>query len=215
MPLQNRVTPTQEIIVHPMRGLFMGNRGILHDENQQLGRSRWKHTHWIICLTKFRGRHRPVMTPRKYTELFFLDEAVALAAGHRPCAECRREDYNSYMAAIRTAFGGQAPRAGQLDQQLQSERVSRTRKQITHRANVDDLPDGTFIRMPGEQTHTQGDIRLLAGGRLLLWEMEGYLDDGRQVSDLVKNCKVDVLTPPTSVLALRAGYQPVLHPDIV
>src|SRR5688500_15168681 len=98
MPLQNRVTPFGEIEAAPARGLFMGNRGILHDANQQLGRARWRHKSWVTCLLSFKDRRREVMAPRRYTELFFCDEAVALAAGHRPCAECRREDYERFRA---------------------------------------------------------------------------------------------------------------------
>ena len=99
MPRQNRVLPTGEIIAHPARGRFMGNRGILHDASGHLGRSRWKLMGWVTCVLDFKGRQRTVMSPGTYTELFFHDEAVALAAGHRPCAECRRADYRAYRAA--------------------------------------------------------------------------------------------------------------------
>ncbi|MGB8623555.1 MAG: hypothetical protein WCD16_12105, partial [Paracoccaceae bacterium] len=105
MPLQNRVLPTGEIVVHPARADFMGNRGILHGGNRQLGTARWRHKTWITCLLSFKGRKRVPMTPGRYTELFFLDEAVALAAGHRPCAECRRADFLRYRDAWQAATG--------------------------------------------------------------------------------------------------------------
>ena len=97
MPLQNRVTPGGEIIADPARGTLMGNRGILHDAGQRLGVARWRHPHWIYCRLSFKGRRRAVMAPGRYTELFFLDEASALAAGHRPCYECRREDFLRFL----------------------------------------------------------------------------------------------------------------------
>jgi hypothetical protein len=207
--LQNRVTPAGEIIRHDMRGLFMGNRGILHDDHRQLGVSRWKHPHWIICLTEFRERHRVVMTPRRYTELFFLDEAVALAAGHRPCAECRRAAYNQYIAAVSDDFEDGPPKVAELDRRLQTERVDRQRQQITHEAPLKDLPDGTMLRLPDETEQ----IRLKKGNRLLLWAMESYVDDGKLVGHSGAGQSVEVLTPPTSVRALQAGYQPFLHPS--
>lgn len=104
MPLQNRVTPFGEIIAHPARGELMGNRGILHDASQRLSPSRWRHRHWVTCLTRFKEWQRRVMQPHAYTELFFLDEATALAAGHRPCALCRRERYRSFQTSMQRAF---------------------------------------------------------------------------------------------------------------
>ncbi|MDB5560081.1 MAG: hypothetical protein JWQ36_3015, partial [Enterovirga sp.] len=115
MPRQNRVLPTGEIVALPFRGAFMGNRGILHDEAGRLGRARWRHPHWIICRLAFKGRRRAIMAPRRYTELFFPDEAVALAAGHRPCAECRRDAFGAYRSALARAEGGPAHSAASLD----------------------------------------------------------------------------------------------------
>ena len=109
MPLQNRVSPLGEIVATAERGGLMGNRGILHDRDRRLGVSRWKHPHWVCCRLAFLGRHRPVMTPGRYTELFFLDEATALAAGHRPCAECRRADYTRFLDAWTAAHGARPP----------------------------------------------------------------------------------------------------------
>ncbi|HEY9058475.1 MAG TPA: hypothetical protein VIN77_15095, partial [Aurantimonas sp.] len=134
MPLQNRVTPLGEIIADPARGTLMGNRGILHDGNRELGRSRWKHKAWIACTLAFRGRKRTPMTPGRYTELFFLDEATALAGGHRPCAECRRADFNAYRTAWATAHCLDAPpTAKAMDDMLHAHRVkSRLREQVHH-----------------------------------------------------------------------------------
>jgi hypothetical protein len=116
MPLQNRVTPFGEIVAHPARGMVMGNRGILHDSGRRLHPTRrWTHKTWICCLCEFKGRHRAVMTPGRYTELFFLDEATALAAGHRPCFECRRADANQFAAAWAHGNGGPLPSAGDMD----------------------------------------------------------------------------------------------------
>ena len=122
MPLQNRVTPAGEIIADPARGTLMGNRGILHDAQQRLGAARWRHRHWIYCRLAFKGRWREVMAPSRYTELFFLDEATALAAGHRPCCECQREDFRRFQAAWQQAFG-HAASAGAIDRALHEARV--------------------------------------------------------------------------------------------
>jgi hypothetical protein len=184
----------------------MGNRGTLHDEHRQLGRARWRHPHWIICKTEFKNRHRVVMTPRRYTELFFLDEAVALAAGHRPCAECRRTEYNAYLTAIADITGQRRLQANELDKRLHQERLSDQRRQRTHKVRLADLPDGVFIRHPSSAT----DIRLLWQDRLLKWNMEGYEDDGQRASILQNDDIVEVLTPPVSVQALKGGYRPVL-----
>jgi len=121
--LQNRVTPFGEIVATPARGLSMGNRGILHDDRRRLGRRRWTHKAWICCVTEFRGRRRQVMAPGRYTELFFLDEAVALAAGHRPCFECRRAAANAFAAC----WGGE-PRAPDMDRVLHAERLAGNRQ---------------------------------------------------------------------------------------
>jgi len=196
----------------------MGNRGILHDDQRQLGNSRWTHSHWIICLTEFKNRHRQVMAPRHYTELFFMDEAVALAAGHRPCAECRRADFNRYVAAVAEASGQPPARASVLDRQLHAERVHRNRRQKTHSLRLSEIPDGAMVHCPARTS----DIRLRQANKLLLWRTEGYIDDGTTISDTGNresgNKKIDadqvieVLTPPVSVLALRAGYRPVIYP---
>src|SRR5262245_6485047 len=123
MPRQNRVTPWGEIVAMPERGTLMGNRGLLHDAEGQIMRP-WRERRWIICLLDFKGRRRSVMSPGLYTELFFLDEATALAAGHRPCAECRRERFNAFRDAWLKGNGGAAPvTAPDIDRRLHEERL--------------------------------------------------------------------------------------------
>ncbi|NNM73016.1 hypothetical protein [Enterovirga aerilata] len=198
MTRQNRVLPTSEIVALPFRGAWMGNRGILHDEEGRLGRARWRHPHWIICRLEFRGRHRPVMAPRRYTELFFFDEAVALAAGHRPCAECRRGAFEAYRSAWARAQGGKPPSAAAMDAVLHSARTDlRTRDPATFAAALGELPDGVFVRTgPGEAA-------LLSDGRLHPYLGEGY-GPPRMAGT---RTAVEVLTPAPTVAALRAGYQ--------
>jgi hypothetical protein len=203
-PLQNRVTPTGEIVAVPARGLLMGNRGCLHGADRTLGVARWRSKLWICCVLDWRGHRRDPMPPGRWTALFFLDEATALAAGHRPCAYCRRPAYVSYAGAWRAARGlAEPPRAGEMDAQLHAERVdSRSRRQRTHQAPAGTLPDGVMIRSgegPG----------LVAAGHVRPWSFAGY---GAPVA-LRDDEPVEVLTPPSSVAALAAGYRPVLHPS--
>jgi hypothetical protein len=203
MPLQNRVTPAGEIVADPARGLLMGNRGCLHAPDRRLGASRWRSKMWIACVLDWRGRRRDPMPPGRWTALFFLDEATALAAGHRPCGYCRREDYLAYAEAWRRAAGlERRPRAGEMDARLHSERVEpRTRHQRTRPAVAGDLPDGVMIRHSGMSG-------LLAGGRFLPWSFAGYRDP----IALAPDAAVELLTPPASVAAIAAGYRPMLHP---
>ena len=195
MALQNRVTPFADIIATPERGLMMGNRGILHDGNRRLGRRRWTHKAWICCVTEFRGRKRRVMAPGRYTELFFLDEAVALAAGHRPCFECRREAAKAYAAC----WGGD-PRAGEMDRALHAERLDGRRRRI-HICESVELPDGAFVSR-------DGFAWLVRGPLLLRYTPGGY--DGATERPAGA---VEVLTPPATLRVLRAGYAPLLHPS--
>jgi hypothetical protein len=196
-PRQNRVLPTGEIVARPFRGLFMGNRGILHDGAGRLGVSRWKHPHWVCCVLQFKNRHRQVMTPNHYTELFFLDEAVALAAGHRPCAECRRADFNAFRAAL-----GPDLSAPGIDAALHPARVeSHSRRQIRHDAPLDRLPDGTFILQ-------DGTAHLVSGAFILPLARSGYGPARPRPRGTVT-----VLTPKPNLKALQNGYRPVLHPS--
>jgi hypothetical protein len=198
MPLQNRVTPLGEIIADPARGTLMGNRGILHDAQQCLGAARWRHPHWIFCRLTFKGRQRPVMAPRRYTELFFLDEATALAAGHRPCCECRRDDFLRFQAAWRKAFGDHAS-APAIDQALHRARVEpRSRRQIRFDASLDELPDGAFVLLPDTLSPL-----LVQSGRLFPWSPGGYGPSRARCAG-----RVSVLTPAPTIAVLRAGYWP-------
>lgn len=196
MPLPNRVTPWGEFVATPARGALMGNRGILHDADGMLGRSRWKHDKWVTCRLEFRGRHRAPMPPGGYTALFFLDEATALAAGHRPCGECRRDDLAAFRAALGTYRG--APLA-EIDRRLHRERTDRTtRRTRTHAADIAGLPDGTMILSPGWPTQAA----LLVGDALYPWTENGYLP----ALPRPRAGSVAVLTPPTTRRALAGGY---------
>lgn len=203
-PLQNRVTPTGEIVAVPARGLLMGNRGCLHGPDRRLGTARWRSKLWICCVLDWRGRRRDPMPPGRWTALFFLDEATALAAGHRPCGYCRRAAYLAYAEAWRVAGGLARPlRAGEMDAQLHAARVeSRSRRQRTSRAPAGTLPDGVMIRHGGGPG-------LLTGGRVLPWSFTGY----QAPVALRQDAMVEVLTPAPSVAAIAAGYRPILHPS--
>lgn len=202
MPRQNRITPFGEIIATPARGTFMGNRGILHDEEQHI-RRRYSGQAWIICRLEFKGRQRKLMQPGHYTELFFLDEATALAAGHRPCASCRREAFNTFMKAW-AAANWDEERDGKLlakemDRRIHSERVRRGGKKVTYEADIASLPEGAFIAQ-GKQA------LLLWDGRLWPWSPDGY----GQPEPRPSGGQVTVLTPRSTVGALEAGYVPAV-----
>ncbi|WP_133489485.1 hypothetical protein [Aliiroseovarius marinus] len=199
-PLQNRVLPTGEVVADPARGMFTGNRGILPFTEGRLGTSRWKHQHWIICdLTHPKGRYHGPMPARAWTPLFFLDEAVGLAAGHRPCAYCRPDAYRRFKAAWATAHG---PMGHQdMDRLLHTSRVTRNRQQVRHSAECSVLPDGTFI-LHDNQPH------LLIGNVARRFTLKGYDAPTDRPTAIV-----EVLTPAPTVATLRAGYQPELHPS--
>ncbi len=194
MTRQNRVTPEGEILAVQARGTLMGNRGCLHDGEGRLGVARWRTRAWITCRLSFRDRHRRVMTPGRYTELFFLDEATAYAAGHRPCAECRRADFLRFMEFWRACFGP-ADCAGDVDRALQAARVDRRRRKITFTAPGESLPDGTMIR-------SANGPALVRDGRLHAWFPGGY---GEAME--VPPGAVEVLTPAPIVTLLRCGLQ--------
>jgi hypothetical protein len=205
MPLQNRVTPLGELIADPARGLVYGNRGCLHDQAGRI-RRRYNGRRWIACRLRFRGWYRhPLMQKGRFTELFFLDEVTAFAAGHRPCALCRRDDYTRFVEIWRELHPGRAD-ADAIDAQLHSERLDpAARGQRRHEAALDDLPDGAFVVREGAPW-------LVLGSRLSRWTPAGYTDgvprpDGRRTV---------VITPPSLVEVLHAGWEPVvplLHPS--
>ena len=204
MPLQNRVTPLGELVADPARGLVYGNRGCLHDASGRI-RRRYAGKRWIACRLQFRGWQRSsLLQPGRFTELFFLDEATAFAAGHRPCALCRREDYNRFSRIWEGLHAGQVG-ADAIDAQLHSERVDpETRGQAHHEAELDELPDGSFVLRAGLPL-------LVLGGHLREWTPAGYTGRIRRGRG-----PVVLLTPPSLVAVLRAGWDPVvpfLHPS--
>ena len=204
MPLQNRVTPFGTIEAHPARGLLMGNRGILHREDGSLGRSRWKHPHWITCSLDFKGRKQTINQPGRYTQLFFLDKAVAFAAGHRPCAECRRDAFRQYIDcwAADRSDGAWPIRAKELDGELHRARVTAGGARIRRTAKLRDLPDGVFV------TDDHSSAWLLWEGTLRRWSHAGYAEE--RVAD--PNAETIVLTSWPTVRVLAAGYRPLVHP---
>jgi hypothetical protein len=206
MPRQNRVTPFGEIIACPERGTMMGNRGILHDEGGVIRRS-WQVKRWLICRIDFRGRHRMIMAPNRYTELFFLDEATGLAAGHRPCFECQRRRYNEFRAAWAAGnLHGHSTKpvtADEIDERLHADRLDRPRSKRTFTASLADLPDGVFITHEGRE----GQALLIQGDSLLGWSPGGYRERLRRRNADV----VSVLTPESTVAAIRAGFIPQIH----
>jgi hypothetical protein len=204
MPLQNRVTPTGDIIATPHRGLFTGNRGIIHDPaTKTLLRKRWSTPAWITCLCEFRGRWREVMGGRSWTELFFLDEATAFAAGHRPCFYCRRDDAKRFRAAWEQGNRVSNVRAKEMDAALHRERLDRGRKRLHPLpAPLEKLPDGAMVQQ-GE------DSFLIALGKALRWSPAGYSETEIAPAD------ARLLTPPSTLRAFAAGYGPVLHPSAV
>jgi hypothetical protein len=204
MALQNRVTPLGELVADPARGLVYGNRGCLHDPTGRIRRG-YSGKRWIACRLQFRGWHRqPLLQPGRFTELFFLDEATAFAAGHRPCALCRREDFIRF-AEIWKGLHPRQVGADAIDAQLHAERVDpETRGQLRHEATLAELPDGAFVLRDGEPC-------LVLGASLLAWTAAGYATRSpRSAGD-----RAVLITPPSLVTVLRTGWQgvvPLLHP---
>lgn len=197
MSERNRVTPRSEIIATPARGMFMGNRGHLHHGHEIV--RPYNGRLWIICALEFRGRHQIQWHPRHYTVLFFADEAVGLAAGHRPCGECRRAAYNAFRSAW-TTVTGDVPDAKAMNDRLHADRLD-GRTQRTHRAAWASLPDGTFALADDRPV-------LVVGDAIVPWEPAGYATPRRRPT----GGDATVLTPRITVEALRAGYEPVLGP---
>jgi hypothetical protein len=184
------------------RGTLMGNRGILHTPDRTVVRD-WQVRRWIACRLEFRGRHRAVMQPRTYTELFFLDEATALADGHRPCAECRFADYRAFQAIWRSIYPHQSASADDMDTVLHAERRWKPFTKRTYETEMDSLPDGACVAIDGQAW-------LVRGSSLHRWSPEGYAERIRRPG----GGQVTVLTPPSLVAVLRAGYQPGVHPSV-
>jgi hypothetical protein len=198
MPLRNRVTPFGELIATPARGLMFGNRGgRFHDANRELAGRPWRGPRWLICLTSFKGRQRQVWSTG-YTELFFLDEVTALAAGHRPCAECRRSAARAFQAALRPVCGA-APSLSVIDASLHAERLDGRAKRV-HLRPAHSLPCGAMLEQDGEAW-------VVRGHRMQNWSPTGY-----GPSRALPEGEASVLTPPTALAALAAGYVPLWHP---
>jgi hypothetical protein len=214
MPRRNRVTPFGDLIAVPQRGLLLGNRGVLVGAQGELTRRRWSTWAWIACVLRYKGRRRPLMQPGTWTELFFLDEATALAAGHRPCGTCRRADYQRFRQAWLAANAGLLPDAGlpndrrvtiqAIDRILQAERAPRWKGVPFPVATLAGLPDGVMVRLDGDAAPW-----LVRGARLLRWTPGGY----EAPRPRARRTAVGVMTPPTIVAAIRAGYAPQVHPS--
>jgi len=201
MPLQNRVTPLGELVAIGSRGLFMGNRGgRIHRDDRTLGTRRWTSRGWICCVTQFKWRHRAVWS-EGYTELFFLDEPTAFAAGHRPCFECRRRDALAFASCWAAAINGAArPRAAEMDRVLHAERLDRREKR-RRSLPIDGLPDAAMLVLDDE-------IFAVRGRQLLRWTHGGYRDARLRPRGLL----AEALTPPSILAVLTHGYRPYWHP---
>lgn len=198
--LQNRVDPTGEIIFTPERGAWMGNRGVIHDGKKNIIKPYALKT-WITCSLQFKGRHREVMAKGRYTELFFLDEATAFSAGHRPCAECRRDAYNLFKSYwlngnAELGFDAKTP-IGKIDEIIHKERIGKDKEKLTHKEPFNSLPDGVFF-LYNDLTYLKKEKSIYK------WSPAGYAPaETPSISG-----EVDVLTPGSIVNTFRAGYAP-------
>jgi hypothetical protein len=204
MTLQNRVTPFGELKAINSRGEFLGNRGKLHDDEKRIVRN-WERKQWITCSLEYQGIRREVFSKGSYSELFFLDEATALSAGHRPCGDCRRERLKEFKLRWQQANSDPGDVASikveQIDNQLHEERTRRNLTKVTYTEKLSELPDGAFISIDG--------IALLKWNRKLFeWSATGYLE---RLDVLPDDLVVDVLTPKSVVGAIKAGYVPQVH----
>lgn len=193
-PYRNRVTPTGSLVAAPLRGAWTGNRGILH-EGERVVRFH-AHDHWLICALRFKDRRHEQWRPHHFTWLYFHDEAVALAAGHRPCAECRRAAYREFGAAWAHGRGEGVPSAKLIDRQLHAERIVRgTHRRRFHAVPWPQLPDGAFVQL-------DGGPMLVLGSSLIAWDVDGY---GARAAR-PRRGEATAITPPSSLAVLRAGY---------
>lgn len=201
--LQNRVNPKGEIINTEARGTLMGNRGVIHDVARKIVRA-YKHKAWITCALQFKGRHRTVMSSNRWTELFFLDEATAFAAGHRPCCECRKEKFKQF----KQCWLNGNPQYGftskvsikEIDNIIHEERIDKNRGKVIHEANMREVPNGTFLVLGSDEF-------LLANDLIYRWSPFGY-SQGIPVPQIER---VKILTPRSIVNAFKAGYKTVIQ----
>jgi hypothetical protein len=205
MPLQNRVTPEGNIVAVAARGTLLGNRGgCFHRPDQSLKSRPFASKQWICCVLEFKNRRRTVMRPGLYTELFFLDEATAMAAGHRPCFECRRADAEKFATLWNTARGKSGRAAvPDMDAVLHAERINETHNKVVSSGTIGGLPDGAFVRLH------QGPA-LVWSRQLWPWSFEGYASPQASPVGQV----VEILTPPSIIAILALGFTPKLHSSI-
>ena len=206
MPYQNKVDPWGKIHAVKSKGLFLGNRGIIHNENQDIIATH-RIKGWVTCLLEFKGRKREIMSPNSYTELFFLDEATALSAGHRPCAECRRSRYyefkKKWLDANEDLLKGERPSAANIDRIIHEERIHNKEK-VTYWSALFKLPNGVIIEIDSKPY-------LIWEHKLFEWSFSGYIESKKEYN---KSDEVKVLTPKSYVKMLSNGYVPELHKSI-
>jgi hypothetical protein len=206
MPLQNRVDPWGRLQSVGARGAWMGNRGVLHDASRTIV-AQWRSKAWILCRLEFKGRRRTVFAPGRYSELFFLDEATAYSAGHRPCAECNRERFNmfkrTWLAANSSLGLPPAAKASDIDRVLHAERIA-GRAKLSYEARLDELPDRVMVELDGAAL-------LLCGDALHPWSFSGY---GAPLPKPPGAVRVPVLTPRSIVRAFERGLRPQVHPSV-
>ncbi|MEL6947352.1 MAG: hypothetical protein AAFO73_06920 [Pseudomonadota bacterium] len=214
-PLQNRVFPDGSIRAEPARGSLMGNRGILHDHRTKAlhPKTRWTHKAWISCVTTFKGRQREIMAERRYTELFFLDEVTAMAAGHRPCFECRRDDATAFATAWQTGFALPAPpKAKEMDALLHAQRLEGRQKRV-HAIAWGELPVGAVVHVdPDVGPFESGSFLAKGDTGALVWSAAGYTPVPTDYN-LAGHDRCACLTPPAMLTVLRSGYRPLWHPS--
>ena len=209
MPLQNRVSPFSTIIATPERGTWTGNRGVIHNANREIVRNHAV-KYWITCELKYKNFQRKVMTPNRWTELFFLDEATAFAAGHRPCGFCRNADFKRFKSLWLLVNGERYgleknAKIDQIDAFIHQERLDENGSQKTFKANLSTLPDGTFIML-----NDSAEAYLWFQQNLYEWSFRGYI----KIDKFAQNQEVTVLTPYSYVEVFRAGYLPEIHISI-
>ncbi len=206
MPLQNRVTPEGDIVATPARGTIYGNRGgCFHRDDGSLKKRLWANRQWICCVLEFKNRRRILRQPGKFTELFFLDEATAFAAGHRPCFECRRADAEAFRGFWAKAHGlAEVPSAPAMDIVLHNQRLNERGEKPAPKASESDLLDGVIVRW-------ENAAWLIQGNHMRRWTLFGYGDPVRLPAGRNLRC----LTPPATIATIRAGYRPQLHPSAI